>query len=259
MTRFYRPAEFAKLASVTVRTLHYYDRIGLLTPTATTDKGHRLYTDADLIRLQQIVTLKWMGFSLDQIAEVFQNPAYDLPQALRAQKAAIDAQIERLRRASGALQTALESIKAEELAELDAASMQMIIRAVTHQNDLVEAYYSETARAGISLRALALDAEGMASAQQAWTDLYAGFESLVDQPLNHPEVLRLAARMDALVEAFTGGDDATESGLRQLVSDAEAGRLPQAPDVQAHFQQVDNDLRTFMQQALEYYRQKHKP
>ena len=67
MTDIYRVAEFAKLAGVTVRTLQYYDRIDLLKPSDSTEGGHRLYQRSDLLRLQQILTLKWMGFKLDQI------------------------------------------------------------------------------------------------------------------------------------------------------------------------------------------------
>ena len=65
--RFYKAAEFAQLAGVTVRTLHHYDRLGLLKPTGHTAKGHRLYGERDFARLQQIVTLKFIGFPLKQI------------------------------------------------------------------------------------------------------------------------------------------------------------------------------------------------
>ena len=89
----YRVAEFARLAGVTVRTLQYYDRIGLLKPSQSTEGGHRLYERRDLLRLQQILTLKWMGFKLDQIKELIESPQYDLRTALRMQKAAIDNQV----------------------------------------------------------------------------------------------------------------------------------------------------------------------
>ena len=63
----YPAIDFARLAGVTVRTLHHYDRIGLLKPSSYTSAGYRLYRKQDLIRLQQIVTLKFIGFSLNQI------------------------------------------------------------------------------------------------------------------------------------------------------------------------------------------------
>jgi DNA-binding transcriptional MerR regulator len=57
----YQPNEFARKSGVTVRTLHHYDRIGLLKPSDYTGVGFRLYRDDDFVRLQQIVTLKFIG------------------------------------------------------------------------------------------------------------------------------------------------------------------------------------------------------
>ncbi|MBC8076991.1 MAG: MerR family transcriptional regulator, partial [Chloroflexales bacterium] len=59
----YRVQEFARLAGVTVRTLHFYDEAGLLAPSGRSDSGHRRYRPHDLLRLQQIVTLKRLGFA----------------------------------------------------------------------------------------------------------------------------------------------------------------------------------------------------
>ena len=62
----YRVSEFAEKAGVTVRTLHHYDRLGLLKPSGRTIAGYRLYGDRDFARLQQIVTLKFIGLPLRQ-------------------------------------------------------------------------------------------------------------------------------------------------------------------------------------------------
>ncbi len=59
--------EFAQRTGVTVRTLHHYDRLGLLRPGARTESGYRLYGERELIRLQQIATLKFIGCSLNEI------------------------------------------------------------------------------------------------------------------------------------------------------------------------------------------------
>ncbi|MDT5294824.1 MAG: MerR family transcriptional regulator, thiopeptide resistance regulator, partial [Acidobacteriota bacterium] len=65
--RLYRASEFAALTGVTVRTLHHYDRTGLLKPTGRTPVGYRLYGERDFARLQQILTLKFIGLPLDEI------------------------------------------------------------------------------------------------------------------------------------------------------------------------------------------------
>ena len=59
--------EVAKKMDVTVRTLQYYDREGLLSPSCVSEGGRRLYTDRDIVKLHQILSLKHLGFSLDDI------------------------------------------------------------------------------------------------------------------------------------------------------------------------------------------------
>lgn len=78
-----RVSEVAKLTGVTVRTLHYYDEIGLLKPSQVTESGYRLYSDGDLELLQQILFFRELDFSLGDIRKIMGNPAYDRETALR--------------------------------------------------------------------------------------------------------------------------------------------------------------------------------
>src|SRR5688572_33314365 len=59
--------ELAKRTGLTIRTLHHYDEIGLLKPSLHTESGHRLYTAADVARLQQVISLRQLGFSLEDV------------------------------------------------------------------------------------------------------------------------------------------------------------------------------------------------
>ncbi len=85
--RYYRVGQFARKSSVSIRTLRYYDQVGLLAPAGHSEAGYRLYTDDDLSRLQQIVALKYLGFSLDEITNCLSTGPQSLHGALRAQKA----------------------------------------------------------------------------------------------------------------------------------------------------------------------------
>ena len=84
--RTYRVADVARLAGVSIRALHHYDAIGLLVPTGRTEAGYRLYTDADLLRLQQILIGRELGFSLDEIKRSLDDPKFDQRQALLEQR-----------------------------------------------------------------------------------------------------------------------------------------------------------------------------
>jgi DNA-binding transcriptional MerR regulator len=88
--------ELAKKTGLTVRMLHHYDRIGLLAPSRHTAAGHRLYTIEDLKKLQQIVSLKQLGFRLKEIKTMLDRPDYDPAEMLRLQLERLDGQIRAL-------------------------------------------------------------------------------------------------------------------------------------------------------------------
>ena len=67
---YYSSGEFARMAHVTLRTVRYYDKQDILKPSLVTESGARFYTDEDFARLQQILLLKYLGFSLDDIREM---------------------------------------------------------------------------------------------------------------------------------------------------------------------------------------------
>lgn len=74
--------EVADLVGISVRTLHHYDEIGLLTPEETTESGYRLYSDENLETLQQILFFKELGFPLKKIKDIINNPSFDRQEAL---------------------------------------------------------------------------------------------------------------------------------------------------------------------------------
>src|ERR1051325_4603224 len=83
--KLFKTREFAKLAGVTVRALHHYDRLRLLKPSRYTRAGYRLYSERDFARLEQIVALKFIGFPLKEIKRILNREAADLATALRRQ------------------------------------------------------------------------------------------------------------------------------------------------------------------------------
>lgn len=111
-SRTYRVAEVAALTGVTVRTLHHYDEIGLLPPSERSRAGYRLYTDADLLRLQQILIQRELGLPLEQIRRVLDDPAFDLNAALLSQKAALEVRAAHTRSMLDAVDVALAKLAA---------------------------------------------------------------------------------------------------------------------------------------------------
>ena len=99
--------EFAKFTGVSVRTLHYYDEIGLLRP-AEVDKvtGYRFYNEQSLLRMQEILFFRELDFSLKSIGEMLSSPNYDKAKALKEQKRLLELKKERLERLIAAIEDA---------------------------------------------------------------------------------------------------------------------------------------------------------
>jgi DNA-binding transcriptional MerR regulator len=93
---------------VTVRTLHHYDEIGLLVPSERTSAGYRLYNDRDITRLQHVVVYRRLGFALEEIALLLDDPAADLGEHLRRQREAVLSRLEEMGDLVRAIDQALE-------------------------------------------------------------------------------------------------------------------------------------------------------
>ena len=93
MSKAMKIGELASTTGLSIRTLHYYDQIGLLSPSHRNEIGHRLYSDRDIIRLQQILSLRQLGFALKEIRECLENPDFSLPQVINLHRDRIREQI----------------------------------------------------------------------------------------------------------------------------------------------------------------------
>jgi MerR family transcriptional regulator, thiopeptide resistance regulator len=105
----YTVGQVAQLAGVTVRTLHHYDEIGLLSPSGRTSTGYRRYDDADLDRLQQILFYRELGFPLEEIATILDDPQASPTAHLRRQHELLTVRIKRLEEMVTAIEFAMEA------------------------------------------------------------------------------------------------------------------------------------------------------
>jgi DNA-binding transcriptional MerR regulator len=215
----YRTQQFAELAGVTVRTLHHYDRIGLLKPAARSTAGYRLYSENDLRRLEQIVVLKFLGLPLKQIREALGKGPAGLLEVLRAQREALE---QRRRHIGVAVHAIAEAQAAVESGANPDTRIFEIIRRVTEMdknNEWVMQYYSPAARARLEERGKSWTPELQAQCEKDWAELIAEVKAVMHEDPASEKVQALAARWKELVERFTGGDPEITDGLRNLYSD----------------------------------------
>jgi DNA-binding transcriptional MerR regulator len=140
---WYRVHEFAELAGVTVKTLHHYDRVGLLRPRRTSS-GYRVYTHADLVRLEQILALKTIGFSLKDIHSLLDREALPLPAIFRQQRDVLEEKRRLLDRAIRALTDA--ECAASSASAPATTILHDVIKAMNMQDiEMMRKYYSDEA------------------------------------------------------------------------------------------------------------------
>lgn len=254
MARMYRVAEFARLAGVTVRTLQYYDRIGLLKPTATTEAGYRLYSHTDLLQLQQIVALKYLGFSLDEVSRLRQDSTYDLPKVLEMQKHAINEQITQLQRVATALDHTLDILNTSEIGETDLSLVCQLLQGTLEAEKWrwIEQYYTPEQRQQLADKHQEVSPQQLIAWQQEWQELITAFQHCYDRGAtpDDAEVQQLTARADILIELFTQGDSGIRQSLRNAYRDLE--QMP--PE---HPRPYPVELQCFIGKAQEIYQERN--
>jgi DNA-binding transcriptional MerR regulator len=214
----YQASEFAKLTGVTVRALHHYDRLGLLKPSGRTGAGYRLYGVRDVARLQQIVTLKFIGLSLKQIKAALDRDSFNLSTALRLQREILGEKRRQLEMAIGAIEKAERVMSSN--GEPDWETFAKIIEVINMQNewDWVKKYYTEEQLQELSQRATP---ELLEQAQHDWAVLLKEVNAAISEGVDpsSERAQSLAARWSALIESFTGGNPGIAQSLSNLYKD----------------------------------------
>jgi DNA-binding transcriptional MerR regulator len=186
--------ELARRSGITVRTLHHYDAIGLLRPSARSDAGYRLYNRADIARLHQIQAMRRLDLSLADIGALLARPDSTLSTVIEQQIVALTRQIDRatdlrdrLNRLRGQLMTGEEPDLADWLTTLELMTMQ-------------DKYFTHDEH-----KQLRLNKADMAT---DWLALIQSAHGLIDRgvAVESAEAQALAARWTAMVDNYTGGD-----------------------------------------------------
>ncbi|WP_078554084.1 MerR family transcriptional regulator [Bacillus alkalicellulosilyticus] len=115
MSERYTVGTFAKMTGVTERTLRFYDRKGILVPSARNEQGHRLYTKDNLHQLQKIVTLKYVNYSLDEISEFLHGDTRDFRETLMMQKQMLEQKRDEIEMIIGTIDRVEKIVEDEEL------------------------------------------------------------------------------------------------------------------------------------------------
>lgn len=139
MDQYYTTGEFARMAHVTIRTIRYYDKKGLLKPSFINESGYRMYSDEDFLKLQKILSLKYLGFSLNEIGNMtIHDTSADILKSLKMQIGLVHKKMENLEQMEKALQNTTQIL--EETNQIDWTGILNLIHLTDMEKMLVEQY-----------------------------------------------------------------------------------------------------------------------
>lgn len=211
-SRSLKVGQLAKRTGLTVRTLHHWHDVGLLVPSERSASGHRLYRRNDLLRLQQIVSLRQLGFPLEEIRELLDEHAA-LPLRI------IESHLARVRQRMATqreLVRRLETV-ASELRSVGTVSAEDLLLAV-EATRMYEKYFTPEQMDRIRARREIVGEERIREVEAEWPRLIAEVRAEMDKGTDPAaeSVQALARRWQGLIDEFTGASPEIEQGVARV-------------------------------------------
>jgi DNA-binding transcriptional MerR regulator len=242
----YTVGELARMAGVSVRTLHHYDQISLLKPSARTEAGYRLYGEPELLRLQQVLFFKELDMPLEAVRQVLDDPNFDQVTALEQHRLRLNGRIERLTRLLRTIDRTIDRIMEDDMTLTDEElyegfTAEQIERYKREARELYDpALVAESERrvkrmSRAQWKAVQAEGEAVTTAMAALTDR---------EPAD-PEVQALMARHHAWIENFYPCSADAYRGLSQ-------GYIEHA-EFRAFYEKVRPGLAGFLSAAMKVY------
>lgn len=230
--------QLAKRTGISVKTLHHYDEIGLLSPSSRTASAHRLYIEADIMRLQQIMSLRSLGFALEEIRKFLDAPERSPLQVLEMHLEVLKQELSERQKLIDSLQTIVSELRSGENPGVD--ELLNLIEDTT----MFQKYYSQEQLDRLAERAKMLGPEKIKGAENEWTVLIEEVRIEMQKGTDpKSEVMQeLARRWQNLIAMFTGGDPAIANSLATMYREEGAAKASRGA--------LDDDVSAFMAKAL---------
>src|SRR4051812_28034706 len=216
--RTWKVGELAERTGLTVRALHHCDAMGLVCPSGRTESahgsGHRLYTADDVARLQQVLSLKQLGFALEQIRDYLARADYDPRRVVRMHLERVRGQAAELRRLEDRLAALSDALEKAEIVSADE------FLSTIEEMTMIEKYYTPEQLESLQKRreeAGEAGEEVIRQGPQQWADWQADVRAAMDAGIDptDPRAQELAHRWFALVSGFTGGGPGVSLSLKK--------------------------------------------
>ena len=237
--------KLAEVAGVSIRTLHYYDEVGLLKPQFRKENGYRFYNEESAMILQQIMFFRELGFSLDEIKMIISRPDFNIPEALKAHKRILVKKDERLRELINTVERTIRKMNKKSKMGIKEYYRGFSEDQIEKYRDEVRHRWGEKVLIDSEKRVIgmgqekfmALQAEGGKIFKTVMENMSKGYDSKLIQ--------------DLIVEWRQWLENFHHYSEEEVV---ELGRAySQHPDFIKFFQQYSDELPVFLTWAIEYY------
>ncbi len=242
----YTVQQLAKIAGVSVRTLHHYDHIGLLKPSSRNAARYRFYGESELLRLQQILFFRELDCSLDDIARILDSPGFDPIDALEAHREELKKRAKRLDKLLETIDKTLRKLKGEKMEMSD----QELYRGLSKEQ--AEAYAEEARERWDPRLVNETNARVKKWSKQKWAEVNKELDEILRQlaelmgtPVEDRKVQALVARHRAYLNNFYEVKPGMYRGLGKLYTED--------PRFRAYFEKYRAGLAEYLGEAIEFY------
>jgi MerR family transcriptional regulator, thiopeptide resistance regulator len=235
----WKVGDLAKMSGLSVRTLHFYEEAGLLKPSFRTDSHHRLYNETDVIRLQQIISLKQLGLSLEMIKKCLLMDELTPLQVTEMHLRFVSDERARLEELHRLLVRLDKSLKEQK--EVSIENFINIMEALR----MYDKYFNEEQMHELGERKREMGTEKIEAVQSEWAELIAKVrgEMKAGTAAGDPRVQQMARRWNELIEAFTGGNPEIRGKLREMYKKEPAIRQKSG---------IDDELNAYVGKMMAY-------
>jgi DNA-binding transcriptional MerR regulator len=238
--------QLAKLAGISVRTLHHYDHIGLLTPSARSAASYRLYGTEDLLRLQQVLLYRELDLPLEEIRRILDDPDFEPVGALEQHRRTLELRAERLACLLNTIDRTIARLTEVDMSLTDEELYEGLPKEqVERWKREVDERYDPKLVAETNRRVHAMGKEQWNAVKAEGDAISRRMAELMGRPADDPEVQATIARQHAWIENFYPCSAEMFQGLGQHYADH--------PEFRANYDKYRPDLADFMRDAMAYY------
>ncbi|MCH7322685.1 MerR family transcriptional regulator [Solibacillus sp. MA9] len=241
-----------ELTGVTVRTLRYYDKIGLLKPTSKTEGGHRLYTNKEIKKLQQVQFLKKIGFRLNEIKNMLASSEWDWSDSLKSQLSFVIEEQENLKKIEQSLRELIHGIAIE--GDENWIAIQKIMQLSSKDKEIQQNYRESVFKEReIKLWKKVPNMTSDSSDSLEWIALIGQLKRYIKDGPKAIKVQNIIRRMDEKrLEEFAGENEFLDKLWKIRMSQKQSEKLGLYP--------IDQDVLELMNQAYVFFMsEKNKP